>query len=111
MPRRMSQNCFSHPNCPKIGLYIVDSDERAAFCHTIDGCSKGSLFPLIGREIEGQSDDGFSGGSEKNRISKFLQTVQASDDGKIHLIILAEAYSRVQDDLVVVDSGFFSETN
>lgn len=111
MPRRMSQNCFSHPNCPKIGLYIVDSDERAAFCHTIDGCSKGSLFPLIGREIEGQSDDRFSGGSEKNRVSEFLQTVKMPDDGKIHLIIFAEADSRVQDDLTAVDSGFFGKTD
>ena len=111
MLRCMSQNCLGHPNCPMIGFYIVNSDERAAFSHTIDGGSKGSFFSLIGREIKRQSDNGFSGGSEKNRISKFLQTVQASDDGKIHLIILAEAYSRVQDDLVVVDSGFFSETN
>ena len=48
---------------------------------------------------------------QKNTLSQGKETVKMPDDGKIHLIIFAEADSRVQDDLAAVDSCFFGKTD
>ena len=68
-----------------------------------------ALHALIGGQIQRLTDAGLARGRQQHGIAHVAQTLQVMDDGEIVLVVLAEAHTRVKDDLVVGDAGFLGD--
>ena len=82
----------------------MDAHKRAALLHRQDSGDQRALHPLLRGQIQRQTNDGLTAGTQQNRQVKAVQLLQMVDDRKILLIGLAEPDARIQNDLVGVDA-------
>ena len=65
----------------------------------------GALHALIGRQVEGVADEGFSGGAEQDGKAQGADLIQAADELEVLLDGLAEADAGVEHDAIGGDAG------